>query len=88
MPATGRTYSIRTVHDFRSVPEDRRETCVKEFLAWLACCDFGAALAEDAANIIQPDTFEWTDDGKRSLGMTFATTDGEPVFSFEGTLRR
>lgn len=60
------TYAIKTVADFRGIPEERREACLKEFITWLNLADF---VAENAAGIVRLDTseFRWIDDGKRNI---------------------
>lgn len=82
------TYSIREVRDFLKVPPDRREDCLHEFAAWLACDDFLRSLSEDidAAGATFPAEFVWVDDGERRLEASFSFGD-ERLVVLDGVLK-
>jgi hypothetical protein len=91
MAHTGNTYSIKTVHDFAKVPEDRLDECLHEFKMWLALMAFANSLVEecgeDASLQIQhPQSFDWIDDGKRSFQMNL-TDATKQVMTVEGIMK-
>src|SRR4051812_10182080 len=83
-----KTYRIASVMDFLSVPEDRREVCLREFRVWLGVADaMGLMLAGIAAEF--PQEFVWVDDGKHEFevninanGSRFTIAKG-PMPGFE-----
>lgn len=74
-----KTYHIKTVQDFLSVPADRREVCIREFRHW---CDAVEAMMHlvDTLDVTAtaPDEYTWIDDGKHT--MKGIITDGNEDF--------
>lgn len=59
-------YELRSVHDFLIIPKERRDVCVREFIAW---CDVVEAsiVAFLPIKVEAPDAFVWIDDGKHEV---------------------
>ena len=73
---TSNVYEIKTLHDFRKIPTERRAECLREFEYALDLIDlaFDEHQAEDMLK-----TFTWTDDGKSDIDMS--DTDGNAILS-------
>ncbi len=72
----GETYTIRSVVDFLTVPEDRRDTCLREFAVWLSLLENGRILLGEE-HVKFPDAFGWIDDGLHEAVLAVETPDGE-----------
>ena len=78
------TFKITTVDDFLSVPPDRLRQCLSEFLDWLIAVRAALDLAHQAgADLERNFTFEWTDDGERSVTINLDGPDGRPIGSMK-----
>jgi len=77
MSETKREHEIRTVGDFLTVPEDKRDACLADFKMWLGFMELAITLGEMAGGGVTPDTgaFRWIDDGKHDAHVTFHITN-------------
>lgn len=55
-------YTIRTVKDFLTVPNDKRDAMLADFLLWMSMADRVASLF-DTSEMTVMDHFKWVDDG-------------------------
>lgn len=58
---SGKTYTIRTILDFLTVPPELRERCMRDILLGLEFSEFAGADLEG--------TFTWIDDDKRVVSL-------------------
>jgi hypothetical protein len=65
---SGRTYEIKTVADFASVPADRLAACLQDFALWLEI-RAEANRCLDSAKVSWVDIYLWKDDGRRDVTL-------------------
>lgn len=85
---TGKTYEIRTVKDFLTVPQERWDVCLGEFSIWLGIVGFGRVLEEHglAVPLPQNETFVWHDDGDGSVNVHVQDESGAECLTVKTTL--
>lgn len=76
-----KSYKLKTVMDFTTIPEDRIDACLEEFKEFIGHMRLLHNLASDVARIagakevyLGESHFEWIDDGKRERTLKVRVT--------------
>ena len=85
------SYKFRTFQELVDVvPTDRIRDCMDELKIVLSSAKAGAEIAYEAAGVEPvgriveiPEELEWIDDGKGTIDLTMATSDGQEIGTLE-----
>jgi hypothetical protein len=84
-----KTYRLSTVADFQAIPPERLDSCLCDFIAWLALHRATRIMQAhghlEGLTLPSMDCFEWLDDGKHDLTIIISHEGKElsrEVFTF------